>query len=185
MKQLILCIDIQNEYITNGRPYNIKNINSSLENARVVIEAARKSGISVWHMRHENEKNAFVKGTSFADFIVGFEPQLAEKHFIKNMYSCFSSPEFVRQLAEDKPEEIIIIGYGSSMCCTCTIIDGIHRGYQFTLIEDATASRSFPHATEEEMHYSAINILTQYSKIIRTDDLVGNLERSVNLECVV
>ena len=92
------------------------------------------------------------------------------------MYSCFSSKEFAEKIAKESPEEIIVMGYGSSMCCTCTIIDGLHRGYKFTLVEDATASRNFPHANEEEMHRSAINILRQYAKVILTKDLLFEME---------
>lgn len=176
MKKLILAIDIQNEYVTEGRPFNIKGIKRSLNNAQSIIESARKKGIPVWHMRHENEKNVFVKGSNLSNYISDFIPKPGEKNFIKNMYSCFSSSEFTQRVAEEKPEEIIIIGYGSSMCCTCTIIDGIHRGYHFTLIEDATASRSFPHASEEEMHCSAINVLKQYAQIKNTSEIISELE---------
>ena len=175
---MILAIDIQNEYISEGRPFNIKSITASLNNAKSIIETARKQEIPVWHMRHEQEKNVFVKGSLQSDFINDFKPASGELCFTKDMYSCFSSAEFTKRLAEENPEEIIIIGYGSSMCCTCTIIDGIHRGYHFTLIEDATASRSFPHATEEEMHRSAINVLTQYANIKNTNDLIFELENT-------
>lgn len=182
MKKLILAIDIQNEYITEGRLFNIKGIKPSLDNARIIIDMARKNDIPVWHMRHEQEKNVFIKGTHLSDFVDDFKPKSGEPHFTKDMYSCFSSSEFTKQLAEEKPEEIIIIGYGSSMCCTCTIIDGIHRGYNFVLIEDATASRNFLHATEEDMHRSAINILTQYAKIKNTNELISELVTTCKLK---
>lgn len=176
MKKIILAIDIQNEYITEGRPFNIKSIAKSLDNARGIIEAARKKNIPVWHVKHQQDKNVFIKDSSLSDFIDGFEPLTNERLFVKDMYSCFSSKEFVSAVADESPEEIIIIGYGTSMCCTCTIIDGIHRGYKFTLVEDASASRSFTHATEAEMHRSAINILKQYAKIISANELISELE---------
>ena len=176
--KIILAIDIQNEYITEGRPFNIRGIESSLYNARSIIETARKNGVPVWHVKHEQHeknKNVFVKGAALSKFVDGFQPLQDEYCFTKDMYSCFSSDEFTKKMAEEKPDEIVIIGYGTSMCCTCTIIDGIHRGYNFTLIEDATASRGFPHATEEEMHRSAINVLTQYAKIQKTQELIQRI----------
>lgn len=185
MKRIILAIDIQNEYVTAGRDFNIMGINPSLENARSIIDAARKSGVPVWHMRHEQEKNVFVKATNLSDFIDGFRPENDELHFTKDLYSCFSSLEFTERMAEEKPDEVIVIGYGSSMCCTCTIIDGIHRGYNFTLVEDATASRGFQHATEEEMHRSAVNVLAQYAKIVKTHELVAELVSSNQARCVI
>ena len=168
MKKIILAIDIQNEYITPGREFNIQEIKFSLNNAKLIIEAARNKNIPVWHMQHKQDKNVFVRDTPLSDFIEGFEPIMNERSFVKNMYSCFSSDEFSKQLALEKPEEIIIVGYGSSMCCLCTTIDGIHRGYRFTLVEDATGSRGFPHADENEMHKSAYNILRQYANVVKT-----------------
>lgn len=176
MKKIILAIDIQNEYIAEGRPYHIQGIGPSLSNIRKIMEGGRANGIPLWHMKHEGNKNIFEKGTKLSEFIDGFNPLSNERWFIKDMYSAFSSTEFAKQLAEEKPDEIITMGYGTSMCCTCTIIEGIHRGYNFTLIQDATASRSFPHASEEEMHCSAINVLKQYAKVQTTSELIKTFE---------
>lgn len=172
MKKIILAIDIQNEYITEESPFNIRGIQPSLDNAKSIIKLAREINVPVWHMRHEQEKKVFVKGTVCAEFIDGFKPLQDEYHFTKDMYSCFSSSAFTKKLEEEKPDEIVIIGYGTSMCCACTIIEGIHRGYHFTLVDDATASRKFSHATEEEMHRSAINVSTQYAKVQKTQKLI-------------
>lgn len=80
-------------------------------------------------------------------------------------------------IRSEKPVEIFIIGYGSSMCCLCTIIDGIHRGYQFAIIEDATASKANKDISESEMHHSAIVILQQYAKVISTNDFIHDCEK--------
>jgi len=171
MKQLILAIDIQKEFITEGRQYHIRGIEPSLINAKKIISHARKNNIPLWFMQHQQDNRCFIKNDPLSALIDGFEPKENELLFTKSMYSCFSSNEFSEKLAEANPEEIIIIGYGSSMCCLCTTIEGIHRGYRFTLIEDATASANFPHANEEEMHRSAYHILRQYAKVIKTADL--------------
>jgi len=176
MKQLMIVIDIQQEYIAEGRPFYIKGIAPSLKNAKSLIEAAREKQIPVWHIKHYRDGgDIFAQESAFSDFIPGFEPAAGEKTFIKNRYSCFSSPAFAEQLNQMQPEEIVVIGYGSSMCCLCTIIDGIHRGFKFTLIEDATASRSFPYANENEMHRAAIQILRQYANIVNTKELMNKL----------
>jgi ureidoacrylate peracid hydrolase len=175
MTKLVLAIDIQKEYCSEGRPFFIRNIQSSLENAKKVIDAAREYNIPVWHVQHKKEGPVFSKHDSFIDFIEGFEPSSGEQVFEKDMYSCFSSDEFSKRISGLKPEEIIIIGYGSSMCCLCTIIDGIHRGYKFTLAEDATASKDFAFAKGEKMHDSAIHILKQYANVNKSNEIINIL----------
>ena len=175
MKRIILAIDIQNEYITEGRPFHICSIQDSLRNAAMIITSARLESIPVWHVKHEQTERIFVKGNPLTDFVDSCKPQKDEKVFSKDLYSCFSSKEFTESLAAEKPDEIIIIGYGSSMCCLCTTIEGIHRGYQFMIVEDATASKANGDISESEMHRSALNILKQYTKIIKTDELIQGL----------
>lgn len=172
MNKLVLVIDIQNEYIAEGRPYHIRGIEPALLNAKNIIDWARNANIPVWHVLHKGDNKVFLKDDPLSNPITGFEPRQEEPVFEKSMYSCFSSNALERELAIKKPDEIIVIGFGSSMCCLCTTIDGVHRGYSFTLVEDATASRAFSHASEDEMHTSAYNILKQYANVIRTSELV-------------
>lgn len=172
-KKLILVIDIQNEYISEGRPFYIKDIADSLSKAKQLIQAGRENHVPIWHVAHKKDGKVFSKDSQLSDFITGFEPVEGELVFIKDMYSCFSSEEFTQKISALKPEEIIILGYGSSMCCLCTIIDGIHRGFNFTLASDATASKPCGNISEKEMHQSAINILTQYAKIASVADVVN------------
>lgn len=175
MKQLILAVDIQNEYITEGRPFYIPNIQESLNNIEKIFSVARDSNILIWHMQHKQTGSVFSAASKLCDFIPGFEPKNGELSFVKDMYSCFSSPDFLEKINQFKPDEIIVVGYGSSMCCTCTIIDGIHRGFKFVLAEDATASKNTDHAPSEFMHQSAINILKQYAKIVSSLHLLNLL----------
>jgi len=176
MKKLILVIDIQKEYIANGRPYYIKSIESSLEKAQAVLQAARANKIPVWHVQHKQDGSIFAKDSALVDFIPGFEPLNNEPIFIKDMYSCFSSADFSQSVAKQRPEEIIIIGYGTAKCCLCTIIDGIHRGFKFKLIEDACAAVGAKHADEAQMHISAINILKQYADVVDANSLIHTIK---------
>ena len=57
MKKIILSIDIQNEYITCGRPFCIKSINRSLQNAAIVIAQFRKSDIPIYKITPYTDSN--------------------------------------------------------------------------------------------------------------------------------
>lgn len=59
MKTLILAIDIQNEYINPEGVFNIRGIKNSLDNAKLIIDAARMRNIPLWHIKHEQDKNVF------------------------------------------------------------------------------------------------------------------------------
>lgn len=175
MIQLILAIDIQNEYIAEERPFYIQNIKTSLDNIKRIFFAARSKNIPIWHMQHKQTGSVFSSDSELSNFIPGFEPKNVEPHFVKDMYSCFSSPDFLEKINQFKPDEIIVVGYGSSMCCLCTTIDGIHRGFKFILVEDAMASKNTDHAPSELMHQSAINVLKQYVSVVNSNQLINLL----------
>lgn len=174
--RILLAIDIQQEYITAGRAYHIADIEPSLSNAKALIDAARAADVPVWHVQHQQERGMFARDGAHTAPIEGFEPQGDEPTYIKDLYSSFSSPELVEALAEAKPEDITVIGYGTPMCCLSTIVDGIHRGYSFTLVEDAVAAKAGKQSGEDEMHRSAVNVIREYARVTRTEDVLQELK---------
>lgn len=175
MKNILCVIDIQREYNTPGRPYYISGIGESLQNASLVLDHARINGWEVLHVQHFNEGNVFSKEESFSDFIDGFEPKSGEKICIKDDFSSFSSSEFCRALENRTDAEIYVIGYGSTMCCLSTIVDGYHRGYNFTFISDASNAKPTQNLDSKTLHKSATEILQTFSKIKFTKDLLSNV----------
>jgi ureidoacrylate peracid hydrolase len=174
-KKIVLAIDIQREYVTEGRPFHIAGIDSSLPNVRKVIDGARDAGVPVWHVQHVQDGAIFDRNTEYIDFVGGFEPLEGEPTFQKDMYSAFSTPALAQAVTEAEPEEIVVIGYGTSLCCISTIIDGLHRGHSFTLVEDATGAKNANGVSEDDMHQSAVNVLRQFAKIKSTDEVVAEL----------
>lgn len=175
MKQLVLAIDIQQEYTAKDRPFYISNIYPSLLNAKKILNSARLNAVPIWHIQHQRKEGegVFSAQSGFINFISGFEPLSNEPIFIKHQYSSFSCDEFLQKVTAFNPQNIIVLGYGSSMCCLCTIIDGVHRGFNFILAEDASASRSFPFADSEEMHFAAIKIIRQYATVDTSQKIIS------------
>lgn len=173
--KIVLAIDIQREYATDGRPYRISGIDASLPNARKVMEGARGAGVPVWHVRHVTDGPVFAAGSEYIDFIPGFEPKNGEPVYTKALPSCFSSAELAQAVEAAKVKEIVVIGYNTSVCCICTIIDGMHRGYGFTLVEDAVASMAANGVSEADMHRSGVNVARQFARVMSTEEAMSGL----------
>jgi nicotinamidase-related amidase len=169
--KVLVVIDIQKEYITEGRPFFIKSIRPSLENAKKVLNYAREKKWRIIHARHLQEGNIFSKENEYSDYIPGFEPKDNELEALKNNFSCYSSLEFVKIMEQYKSDEIVIIGYGSTMCCLATIIDGYHRGYNMVFVSDASLAKSTLHFDEQSTHAYATDIISTFAKVISTKKL--------------
>lgn len=168
MKALVV-IDIQREYTTPGRRFHIQSIGPSLRNAYSMLRFARSQGWPIVHVQHLQDGEIFNRASHYADFVDGFVPERGETLAVKGNYSSFSSPEFTRFAAEHADREFVVVGYGTTMCCLSTIVDGYHRGYKFALVEDACAARAVGQLSEAAMHTHAVATLGPFARVTTSE----------------
>ena len=168
MKALVV-IDIQREYIAPGRRFQIQGIGPSLKNAYTMLRFARNQGWPIVHVQHLQDGDLFNRTSDTSDFIDGFVPEAGEVLAVKGNYSSFSSPDFVKFVAAHPDHELVVVGYGTTMCCLSTIVDGYHRGHRFALVEDATAARAARGHSEASMHDHAVATLEPFARLTRTE----------------
>jgi nicotinamidase-related amidase len=176
-KNVLILIDIQQEYTTPGRPFYLHGIEPSLANCAAMLKHARDANWTIAHVIHyrKNPSNDFFNANSpFSNFVEGFEPHDDEMIFTKHLYSCYSSNEFTEFMTKHTHDNIYIIGYNSIMCCLSTVIDGYHRGHTFTLIEDATLAKSTDEFDELDMHRHSISLIKAagYAEVITSKSLL-------------
>lgn len=172
MKALVV-IDVQREYITPGRGFHIAGIDHSLKNAKRMLDHARAQGWPIMHVQHLQDGELFNRTSEFSHFVEGFHQLEGEDVAAKSKFSAFSSPAFAKFAQDHADDEFLVIGYGTTMCCLSTIIEGFHRGHQFTLVEDACAARAAQAFSEESMHEHAVAILSTFARISCTDDEIS------------
>lgn len=178
MKALVV-IDIQREYIAAGRKFHIESIGPSLQNAYVMLRHAREEGWPIIHVQHLQDGDLFNRNSDTADFIDGFAPEAGEAHATKGNYSCFSSPAFVDFVNRHTDHEFLVMGYGTTMCCLSTIVEGYHRGYRFTLLEDATAALAADGLSEASLQQHATTILKTFARVTTLAQETRVLEAAV------
>lgn len=171
-KPILAVIDIQKEYVTKGRPFYINGIESSLGNAKKVLEYARAQDWQVVHVQHLQAGDLFSTYSDYSDFVDGFEPLSSELVFQKSDYSSYSSDLFLSFVRMNSSSEIYVIGYGSTMCCLSTIIDGYHRGFKHVFVHDASQAKASSQHSEVALHEHATDILGRYCKVVSTAELL-------------
>jgi ureidoacrylate peracid hydrolase len=171
---VLVVIDIQKEYTTPGRSFYLETAGPSLHNAARVLAHARSNRWEVVHIRHLQDGEIFNSKSELAGFVAGFEPAAGETEIAKGDFSCYSAPRFAELMKERLERPVYVIGYGSTMCCLSTIIDGYHRGQKFTFVRDASCARRTPNFDEQSTHAYATDILTTFSKVVETSHVLAN-----------
>lgn len=169
---VLVIVDAQKEYVAKGRPFYLETIDPALENLRRLLDFAREKGWKVAHVRHMQNSECFTWGSPFSEFIEGFGPENGELEFIKSNFSCFSSAEFKAFMDKYRHEEIVLAGFGTSMCCLSTLVDGHHRGIEFTFAKDATCARRTARYGEQDMKEHIIDIANAFCRLASTDEIM-------------
>jgi ureidoacrylate peracid hydrolase len=171
-KKVLVVIDIQKEYTTPGRRFYLEHAGPSLRKAKEVLESARGRKWPVIHVKHLQAGDIFNRESAFSDYVEEFRPLSGEHEIVKSNFSCYSSPEFAELAARYKESELVVIGYGSTMCCLSTIVDGYHRGQSLVFVRDASSAKRTASLDEPATHRAATEILSIYSKVVDSEELL-------------
>lgn len=163
--KVLVVIDVQREYVTPGRKFHISGIDDSLRKGAELLQFARAQNWPVVHVQHLQDGDLFGRQSPTSDFVEGFSPVKGEVVAVKGNYSSFSSPDFEKFAAEHRDDEFLVMGYGTTMCCLATIVEGYHRGLRFALVEDACAARAARGNSEESMHSHAVATIETFARI--------------------
>jgi len=142
MKQGLVVVDLQNEYLATGK-LPLSGIEAAVANARRVMDHARNTGIPVFHIRHESD-NAdapiFVKGSKGAQIQPAVAPEDEEPVIVKKHINAFRDTDLKKQLDAFDVQDIVVVGAMSHMCIDAVVRAAADMGYPVTVLHDACAT---------------------------------------------
>ena len=142
MKQGLVVVDLQNEYLPTGK-LPLTGIEAAVANASRVISHARNEGIPVFHIRHECDDEGapfFAKGTTGAETQAAVASDAQEPVIVKKHINAFRDTDLKQQLDTLNVQEIVVIGAMSHMCIDAVVRAAADMGYPVTVLHDACAT---------------------------------------------
>lgn len=134
---IVLVIDIQ-KGITDERLYQFSEF---IDNAKKIIEAARKYKIEVIYVQHDDGVGSgFSIGDNDFEIAEQVAPLADEKRFYKTMNSCFANKELAQYLQETKEDTLIIIGLQTNFCIDASVKSAFERGYKVIVPNGANST---------------------------------------------
>jgi nicotinamidase-related amidase len=142
MKQGLVVVDLQNEYLPTGK-LPLTGIEVAVAKASRVIGHARNTGIPVFHIRHEADTEGapiFVKGSTGAQIQPDVAPEGQEPVIVKKHINAFRETDLKAQLDAVGIEDIVVVGAMSHMCIDAVVRAAVDMGYPVTVLHDACAT---------------------------------------------
>ncbi|MFF2793917.1 cysteine hydrolase family protein [Lysinibacillus xylanilyticus] len=177
MKQALLVLDIQNDYLsTQARmPVAKHQIESTLNCINDLIKRAEKSNVPILYI-----KNEFERMQLFTNFLRKFTALKGSKgaelderllirdgpNFSKNEADAFSNPSLITYLNNNGINDLIVTGIFIEGCVTATVEGALARDFAVTVVEDAVAG-----ATDLSKEAALIKLATQDILILSSEQI--------------
>ena len=141
--QLLVLVDIQNDYFTGGK-MELSNMEAASENAALLLSLFREKNWPLVHIQHVSMKadaSFFVRDTRGVEIHSSVLPLKDERVVQKHFPNSFRQTNLLEILKAQKIDELVICGAMSHMCIDTTTRAACDLGYPVTLIHDACATR--------------------------------------------
>jgi nicotinamidase-related amidase len=184
MSEVLLIIDVQNEYFTGKLPVTYPH--GSIVNILQAMDAAHAAGVPVIVIQHANRTAGaatFLPGTPSWEL----HPEVKKRPFDhlveKTLPGSFAGTDLDAWLRERKIDTVVIAGYMTQMCCDTTARQAFHHGFAVKFLSDATGTLSITNSagsiSDSELH-RAILVTQQmrFSHVMTTAEWIHSLSIS-------
>ena len=138
---LLVCVDFQREYTTEGRPLYIADAASHLiPRAERLLDFARAERWLIAHALMHRDDLLFGGRTEHVRPLPGFEPFGSEMIFQRAEFSVFNNAEFGRLIDRSRGSSTLMMGLGGPFALLHTAMDAHARRHEVILIDDVLGS---------------------------------------------
>jgi ureidoacrylate peracid hydrolase len=206
----VVVVDMQNAFASPGGMLDLAGIDvrparDVIANARMVIEAARRSGLPVVYLtigyppdlstaggmdspnpqkelalclmreRPELRGKLLIFGTWDFQIVDELAPQPSDPVIVKSRYSGFHGTSLDSFLRSRGIRNLLFVGIASNVCVESTIRDAYFHEFWPVLIEDAT----MPAGSAEIQKATVFNVQTFFGWVANSEDVATALREAI------
>lgn len=178
-KQALILIDIQNDYFPGGK-WPLDGVEAAADKAADVLQAFRKTGKTVIHVRHEftsEDAPFFTPGSAGANLHAKALNEGDEPVVLKHFVNAFRGTDLRARLEQRAITDVVVAGCMSHMCIDAVVRASADLGYTVTVIHDACATRDLefngqviPAAQAHGAFMAALGFA--YAQVVSTDEFL-------------
>ncbi|MCI7768071.1 MAG: cysteine hydrolase [Oscillospiraceae bacterium] len=173
---VLLIVDAQ-KAIVNEALYRFEDF---ADNVRRLIEAARKCGVEVIYIRHDDGPGEpLSKGNEGFEIYDGFKPACGEKIFDKTVNSPFRDTGLLEYLKAGDESTLIIAGLQTDYCIDAAVKCGFEHGFRIIVPEyaNSTFDNDFLSAEQSYKYYNEFIWNGRYAECLSMADTLRIMDR--------
>lgn len=167
----LLCLNLNREHVTPGRPLYIQSGIAAASQARSLLYRARERGWTVAHIQSRRARLA--NGDDFARPIEGLEPLPSEALFLVRQRSALAHLDLRARLSADRPRAIYVVGFSLAHEGLATMFDAVDLGLCLRVVADAVASPAIGDRTSSEIDRAALAIAASLTGVTNSNEALN------------
>jgi nicotinamidase-related amidase len=170
---MLLCADLQIEYLTDGRSHAITEAEAIMTRCLELMTLWRGNLWPVMHLKRIAQAAWFNPASNLTNWIAELRPRPGELAFEHPLPSAYSSARFSEFMSSIGNIRCLVMGFSLDETILSTVIEGFHRSHRYQVIEDAVASRREGVGNAASYRNAVVRAIGNFAGIRQSADLIG------------
>ncbi|OKO82865.1 isochorismatase family protein [Bradyrhizobium sp. AS23.2] len=169
---ILICADLQVEYLTPGRRHVILDGDAVTARCLELLMLWRDNLWPVMHLKRIAQAAWFNPASRLTDWIAETKPQPGEMTFEHPLPSAYSSARFVDYMSNIRNVRCVLIGFSLDETILATAVEGFHRSHRYQLVGDAVACRQPGTGDAVAYKHAMVNVLGNFATVQSGAELI-------------
>src|ERR1700681_4238798 len=170
---ILVCADLQIEYITEGRRHVIADADAISSRCLELMTLWRNNLWPILHLKRIAQAAWFNPASNLTNWIADLKPRPGELAFEHPLPSAYSSTRFAEYMANMKNIRCVVSGFSLDETILSTVVDGFHRSHRYQLVSDAVACRRSGVGDAASYKLAVVKVIGNYAGIQGSAELIG------------
>ena len=170
---ILICADLQIEYVTEGRSHVITDAEAITLRCLELMALWRENLWPVMHLKRIAQAAWFNPASKLTDWIAELKPRPGELAFEHPLPSAYSSTRFAEYMSNMKNIRCVLLGFSLDETILSTVVDGFHRSHRYQVVSDAVACRRPSVGDPVTYKVAVVRVIGNYAGIQGSADLIG------------
>jgi len=175
---ILICADLQIEYLTEGRRHVITDAEPIMSQCLELLTLWRNQLWPVMHLKRIAQAAWFNPASNLTDWIAEFRPRPGEMAFEHPLPSAYSSTRFAEYMSNMKNIRYVLSGFSLDETILSTVVDGFHRSHRYQVVGDAVACRRVGVSEAASYKSTVLKVIANFATIEGSSDLIGQVAKS-------
>ena len=169
---ILVCADLQIEYLTEGRRHVIADADAISSRCLELMTLWRNNLWPILHLKRIAQAAWFNPASNLTNWIADLKPRPGELAFEHPLPSAYSSTRFAEYMANMKNIRCVVLGFSLDETILSTVVDGFHRSHRYQIVSDAVACRRLGTGDAASYKMAVVKVIGNFAGILESADLI-------------